>query len=118
MSQAQSVGTAQDSGSTANLIYILYLIGLAVGITQIVGVVMAYMNRGSAPDWLQSHYTFQIRTFWIGLLGSVIGFALTFILIGFLVLLALLIWYVIRCIKGMQCIGRREAYPNPESWTW
>ena len=114
MSEAQNVGTAQDSGSTANLVYILYLIGLAVGITGIVGLVMAYMNRSIAPAWVQSHYTFQIRTFWIGLLGSVIGIALTFILIGFLVLLAVVVWYVIRCIKGMQYMGRSEAYPNPQ----
>ena len=118
MSEATNVGTAQDSGSTANLIYILYLIGIAVGITQLVGVVMAYMNRGAAPEWVKSHYTFQIRTFWIGLLGSVIGIALTFILIGFLVLIAMVVWYIIRCIKGMQCIGRNEAYPNPQTWTW
>ena len=118
MSEAQNVGAAEDSGSTANLIYILYLIGLAVGITGIVGLVMAYMNRSTAPAWVQSHYTFQIRTFWIGILGSAIGVALIFILIGFVVLLAVLIWYVIRCIKGMQYVGRREAYPNPKSWTW
>ena len=118
MSEAQNVSAAEDSGSTANLVYILYLIGIAVGITGIVGLIMAYMNRGSAPAWVQSHYTFQIRTFWIGLLGSVIGFALTFILVGFLVLLAVAIWFIIRCVKGMQYVGRREAYPNPESWTW
>ncbi|MFM9841534.1 MAG: DUF4870 family protein [Dongiaceae bacterium] len=118
MSEAQNVGAAEDSGSTANLVYILYLVGLVVGITGIVGLIMAYMNRSSAPAWVQSHYTFQIRTFWIGLLGSVIGIALSFILIGFLVLAAVAIWFIIRCVKGMQYVSRREAYPNPESWTW
>ena len=113
MSEAQNVGAAQDSGSTANLVYILYLVGLAVGITHFVGLVMAYMNRSSAPEWVQTHYTFQIRTFWIGLLGAAIGIALMFILVGFLVLAAVAIWFIIRCVKGMQCVGRREAYPNP-----
>lgn len=118
MSEAQNVGAAEDSGSSANLIYILYLIGLVVGITQIVGLVMAYMYRGSAPAWVQTHYTFQIRTFWIGLLGAVAGIALTMIMVGFLVLPVVLVWFIIRCVKGMQYVGRREAYPNPESWTW
>ena len=118
MSEAQNVGAAEDSGSTANLVYILYLVGLVVGITGIVGLIMAYMNRSAAPAWVQSHYTFQIRTFWIGVLGSVIGIALSFILIGFLVLAAVAIWFIIRCVKGMQYVGRREADPKPESWTW
>ena len=118
MSEAQNVGAAEDSGSSANLIYILYLIGLVVGITQIVGLVMAYMYRGSAPAWVQTHYTFQIRTFWIGLLAALVGMVLTMIMVGFLVLPVVLVWFVIRCVKGMQYVGRREAYPNPESWTW
>jgi uncharacterized membrane protein len=118
MVDMRTAGTPEDSGSTANLIYILYLVGLVVGVTGLVGVVMAYLNRGGAAEWVRTHYQFQIRTFWIGLLGSIVGFLLTFILIGFLVLLAVAIWFIIRCVKGMQCISRREAYPNPETWLW
>ena len=37
----------------ANLqaIYILYLVSLLTGITAIIGVVLAYMNRGKSPDF-------------------------------------------------------------------
>lgn len=48
-------------------VYILYLVGFLAGITALVGLVLAYVNRSDASAWLQSHYTFQIRTFWIGL---------------------------------------------------
>lgn len=118
MSDVQGAGAAQDNGSGANLVYILYLVALAVGVTGIVGVVMAYMYRGTAPAWVQTHYQFQIRTFWIWLLGVVVGGLLTFVFIGFLILPAVLIWFIVRCVKGMQYVGRREAYPNPETWLW
>ena len=88
------------------------------GLTTLVGVIMAYVYRGSAPAWVQTHYQFQIRTFWIVLLGCVIGGGLSLIIIGIPILIAVVIWYIVRCVKGMQYVGRREAYPNPETWLW
>jgi len=118
MSDVQGAGAAQDNGSSANLNYILYLVNLVVPITSLVGLIMAYMYRGAAPAWVQTHYQFQIRTFWIGLLVGFLGGLLTLILIGWLVLLALVVWWIIRCVKGMQHVSRREAYPNPQTWLW
>ena len=110
--QQQNTG----DGGMANIVYILYLVGIAVGITSIVGVVMAYMNKGDAPPWLESHYRFQIRTFWIGMLYGIIGTVLTTVLIGFLVLLFVLVWWIVRCIKGMRALGDRQPVENVESW--
>lgn len=110
--QQQNTG----DGGMANIIYILYLVGIAVGITSIVGVVMAYMNKGDAPEWLESHYRFQIRTFWIGMLYGIIGMVLTTIIVGFLVLLFVLVWWIVRCIKGMRALGDRQPVENVESW--
>ncbi|HWA42447.1 MAG TPA: hypothetical protein VHA10_04495 [Hypericibacter adhaerens] len=104
------------AGNTANLVYILYLVSLIVGITALVGVILAYVNKSQAPDWLQTHYRFQIRTFWIGILFSIIGVVTTIILIGWLILLLVAIWWIVRCIKGMQYLGKQQAHPNPASW--
>ena len=101
---------------TARIIYILYLVALAVGITGLVGVVMAYVNKDGAPEWLQSHYHFQIRTFWIGLLYNVIGLVTTLVLIGWVILALALVWFIIRCVKGLKSLNNGEAVPNPESW--
>ncbi|MCU7958888.1 MAG: hypothetical protein KZQ58_02605 [gamma proteobacterium symbiont of Bathyaustriella thionipta] len=108
----------QDSSSEnqAKIIYILYLVGLVFGLTGIVGVVMAYINRAEAPEWLQSHYQFQIRTFWIGLLYLVTGFLLAIVLIGYLLLLFWVVWLIVRCVKGMQFLDKKEAHPNPTGW--
>lgn len=106
------------AASNAQIIYILYLVSLVVGVTSIVGVIMAYVYRGEAPDWLRSHYRFQIRTFWIGLLYVVLGMLLSVVLIGFLLLLFWLIWLILRCVKGMQQLERREPITDIETWLW
>jgi uncharacterized membrane protein len=102
----------------ANLVYILYLLGLVVGVTTIVGVIMAYVNRAEAPDWVQTHYRFQIRTFWIGLLYGLIGALTCIIVIGFFWLGFVLIWWIVRCVKGMQAISRGLPYERAASWWW
>jgi uncharacterized membrane protein len=102
--------------NTPTVIYILYLLGFVLGITPLIGVVMAYVNRGEAEPWMQTHYTFQIRTFWIGILYTVIGLVLTLILVGFLVLLFVTIWYIVRCIQGLMAANRGEAMANPTTW--
>jgi uncharacterized membrane protein len=101
---------------TAKIIYILYLVGIATGITALIGVIMAYVNKDEAPEWLQTHYQFQIRTFWIGLLYCVLGGILSIVLIGFLVLLFWVIWLIVRVIKGFKHLERGEPVPNYETW--
>lgn len=107
-----------QEATTANTVYILYLVGLLVPLTPVVGVVMAYVNHAAAPEWARSHYRFQIRTFWIGLLYSAVGALACFIIIGFFWLCFVLIWWVVRCVKGMQAITAGTAYPHPASWLW
>ena len=112
----------KSSGSAANMakiVYILYLLGLVLGgVTSLIGVIVAYIYRGEAPDWLKSHFQLQIRTFWIGLLLGLIGVVTTFILVGWLVLLFALIWMIVRCVIGLKTISENRPYPKPESWLW
>lgn len=99
--------------STPKLIYILYLAGVVIPFVGIVGVIMAYVNKSDAPEWVQSHYQFQIRTFWISFLFAIVGSILLVILIGWLILLFTVVWYVIRCVKGMKYLDKQQAHPNP-----
>jgi len=101
---------------TAKIVYIFYLVGIIFGITGIIGVVMAYVNRSDTPDWLKSHYQFQIRTFWIGGLYMLIGVILAFVVIGYLILLFWVVWLIVRSIKGMKSLDQKEAHPNPTGW--
>ncbi|MDT8370784.1 MAG: hypothetical protein RQ783_02200 [Gammaproteobacteria bacterium] len=98
------------------LVYILFLVNILVPFLGIIGVVMAYVNKDDAPEWLQSHYQFQIRTFWFGLAYVLLGMLLTIILIGYFILLFTAFWIIIRCVKGMKYLDNQQAHPNPGAW--
>lgn len=109
-----------DERQMAFVIYILYLahfVPVLGWVATVVGLVLAYVERTTAPAWLQSHYLFQIRTFWIGLLFGVVSLFLCIILVGIPMLMATWIWFIVRCAVGLSRLLRSEAYPNPESWT-
>lgn len=108
--------TQPNESQNAKLVYILYLVGIVVGLTSLIGVIMAYVNKSDAPDWVQSHYRFQIRTFWIGLLYGLVGLILVTVGIGILILLFVLVWFIVRCIKGMNALDKGQAHPNPAGW--
>jgi uncharacterized membrane protein len=104
-------------GDNAKLIYILYLASALVGVTALVGLVMAYLNRGQARGtWAESHYTYQIRTFWIGLLYALISALLMLVGIGFLLIIAVAIWAIVRCIRGLQWAAAGNPVPDPQTW--
>ncbi len=111
-----AISTNPSEKGNANLIYILYLVGVVVGITPIVGVIMAYMAKSEAPDWLVSHYNNQINIFWKGLLYGLISCVLMLVLIGFVLILVALIWYIVRTVKGMQELSKGQPIANPGSW--
>jgi len=110
------MSTEKNSMPTAKVIYILLIVGTIVGITSIIGLVMAYVMKDGSEQWLQSHYRFQIRTFWIGLLYSMTGALLINIGIGFFILLFTFIWMIVRCTKGLKQLENREPVKNLESW--
>lgn len=106
----------EPGSNNAQLIYILYFVSFAIGITVLIGVIMAYLNRGKAAEYVDSHYTWLIRTFWIGLLYAMISFALAIVLVGFLLMFAVVVWIVIRLVKGLQLLGRGEPVPDSQTW--
>jgi len=101
---------------TAKIVYILYLVSVFFGLTAIIGLVMAYIYKTDAPPWLQAHYQYQIRTFWIGLLYLLIGSILTFIMVGYLIFLFWIVWLIVRCVKGLKLLNQQAAPPNPTEW--
>ena len=98
------------------LIYALYLLGFIVGITGLVAIVIAYLNRGKAGGWMESHYTYAIRTFWIGLLYSLVSGVLSLVVIGVLLGFLTAIWLIARCVTGLQKVGAGQPIGNPKTW--
>lgn len=101
----------------ALVVYILYFVGyVTAGGTWIIGVIIAHVQVGSADPVLASHYRFQIRTFWIGVLYIIVGSILIWVLVGFLVFAWLFIWSLVRNIKGVLLLNENRPIANPGSW--
>jgi len=112
----QVINTSSTNSGSAKLVYILYLAGIVFGITGLIGVIMAYINKSDAPEWLKTHYQFQIRTFWIGFLFLAIGAITSVVLVGWFIILFWVIWLIVRCVKGMKVLDQQQAHPNPTGW--
>lgn len=114
-------GTHTNSaGSNVPLVvYILYLVSFALGITFLIGVVVAYVYRGSEhPEWQQAHYRFLIRTFWISVLYTCIAAVLCVIAIGYLLLVLTMVWLIIRCVRGIKAFSEKSAPSNVTAWLY
>lgn len=112
----QVEGWLEPGKSNVQLIYVLYLVGFVIGISAIVGIVLAHLNRGKSEPWIETHYRWAIRTFWLALLGGFISLLLIVIGIGVILMFATAVWVVVRCIVGLQAVGRNEPIRNPDSW--
>jgi uncharacterized membrane protein len=83
------------------VVYGLQAASLALGITLIAGVMINYLKRDEvAGTWLESHFTWQVRTFWWSLLWGVVGLATLVLVVGLFVLLGAAVWLIYRVVKG------------------
>jgi uncharacterized membrane protein len=122
--------SATEDRTMPAVVYALYLVGLTHGLTIFIGLILAYANRGAAGPVMRSHYTFQIRTFWLSigwfLVGAAIAFwggvfslilvGLPFLWLGLSICGLVWVWFLIRSILGVVYLARGEAYPRPYAW--
>jgi uncharacterized membrane protein len=113
--KSSSQPSVSDTG-LAFIVYLLYFAGYLTGITKIIGVIIAHIQSGSADPVARSHFQFQIRTFWIGLLYLIVGAVLLFVMVGAFVLLWWLVWSIVRNIKGVLALNENRPIANPTSW--
>lgn len=91
------------------IVYILLFIGFPFALAAVAGVIMAYVNRSADDDEVvASHYSYQIRTFWWGLLWLFLGFVLSFVFVGYLILIGWLVWTLYRLIKGLSAWNKYQ----------
>ena len=58
------------------IVYVLYALSAFIGVTGIAAILINYIKRDDTRGTIyESHFTWQIRTFWWSLLWAVIGFA-------------------------------------------
>lgn len=116
-SPAASTSAAGFDFNQPTIISLLYLSSFILGVTAIVGVVLAYVWKGEAKqEWEISHYQYLINTFWIGFVGSIVSVLLMIVLIGFLLIFAVAALVVVRCVLSLINAQKREPMPNPGTW--
>jgi len=113
--QPVSAGADQlQSLRTLTLVtYCLYALSAFVGLTAIVAIIVNYVKRDDTRGTIyESHFTWQIRSFWWGLLWGVIGFCTIWLLgFGFLVLGVSSIWLIYRVVRGFLNWNDGKAMP-------
>jgi len=112
------------------IVYGLYLIGLVNGVTILIGIIMAYVCRDRAAPRTETHYVFQIYTFWlsiafwlVGWILIIVGIPLSIVLIGIpalvlggIIVSVVSLWVAVRCIVGLLYVMQGEPYPRPRNW--
>ena len=114
--------------SVANLVYGLHALSIAVGILtawtiagafvfgipSIIAVIINYVKQDEARGtWLESHFRWQIRTFWFALLWCVVAglFAITIVglPVAWLVFVVVGIWAIYRIARGWTRLQARQV---------
>ena len=117
--------------NVTHLVYALHALSLLIGITtaatiigafvfgmpSIIAVVINYLKRGDARGtFLESHFRWQIRTFWFGLLWCLLGGFLFVTFIGIplaiVVFIAAGLWVIYRIGRGWLALRDRRAMYN------
>jgi uncharacterized membrane protein len=119
MTESHDVQPLPSVLTVANVVYALHALAIVIGVVEsvtvagsfvgslpsIVAVILNYAKRSDARgSWVESHFLWQIRTFWFALLWVVAAFLLFVTLIGIpfamLIRLALAVWLSYRIGRG------------------
>lgn len=92
-------------------VYILQALAVFVsGLTALAGVIINYIKLDEVRNtWVEAHFRWQIRTFWIALAWSVVGVITLVIGIGWLILLVTAIWFIYRVVRGALALNDGKA---------
>lgn len=100
----------QPLKTITTVVYALQAISFVFGITFIAAIIVNYIKQSEVGGtWLESHFLWQIRTFWYSVLWSIIGFVLVFVFIGYLVLAADALWVIYRIVRGWINLSEGKA---------
>ena len=114
---------SEEGRPAAAVVWLLYILSIpSAGVLAIVGLIVAYVSRGSAHGWVRSHFDQQIRIFWQSFWWHVIPWVvvglLSLVLIGLLLLwvpllisFVLLIWFTVKSVLGLVALLNSRPVP-------
>jgi uncharacterized membrane protein len=104
----------QQAKKVTMAVYALQAASFVFGVTLIAAVILNYIKKEDVQGtWLASHFRWQIRTFWFGLLWGVIGGITILAGVGFFILGITTVWFIYRIVKGWLRLSEgEEMYLN------
>lgn len=98
----ENPGSSQSKEKNlATIVYALQAGSFLVGVTYFAGIIVNYMKMDEVRGtWVESHFIWQIRTFWFSILWGLIGFITMYFMIGHVILLIDVLWMVYRIVYG------------------
>ena len=95
----------------------LIVTAFLTGWPSIIAVILNYVKRSEVRGtWLDSHFSWQIRTFWFALLWLLIGAVLFATVVGIPVAVVLWlgtgIWVLYRIIRGWLALASEKTLPG------
>ena len=102
----------QSLKNIVTAVYALQAVSFFLGITYFVAIILDYIKRDDARGtWLESHFRWQIRTFWYSLLWFVLGAITLVVIIGYFILVANGLWLIYRIAKGWLNLNDGKSMP-------
>ena len=120
----------QSTLVAAHIVYGLHSFAIVLGIVgsttviggflgslpSIIAVILSYVKRGDARgSWAESHFRWQIRTFWFALLWMIVAVVLIMTVlgapVGFVLLLTVTVWLIYRVARGwIRLVDKQAMY--------
>ncbi|GAA5524386.1 hypothetical protein Maes01_00943 [Microbulbifer aestuariivivens] len=102
----------QSARDLATLVYLIQAISLFTALPFFIGLIINYVKGDDVRGTLaESHFRWQIRTFWFSILWFVVGWLTVWIFVGFVILGISWIWVIYRVIRGWLVLADgRPAY--------
>ena len=105
------------SALTGLLTPALVVTAFLTGWPSIIAIIINYVKRSEVREtWLDSHFSWQLRTFWFALLWLAVGAVLFATVVGVPIAFALWIgtgiWVLYRLIRGWLALGSRKTLPR------
>ncbi len=103
---------ANTPRSLVIIVYALQSASLFFGFTVFIALIINYVKRADMAGTLaESHFRWQINTFWFYLLWLVIGYFTIFLLIGYLIIAVASLWFIYRIVRGwLRIFEHRPMY--------
>jgi len=100
----------------ATVVYALQAAGFAILLSYFIAPVVIYLKRKTvAGTWVESHFEWQLATFWYSLIWIAAGLGTLPTPIGYVLLVSASLWVAYRIVQGWSRLSQGRPMQGPDS---